>query len=64
MPVLIDACCPFGSALALIPGSCLSYSCRGAKSRIPEKYASIDTSGLQVDVQKGMPPVTFDLTKN
>ncbi len=37
---------------------------RGAKSRIPEKYASIDTSGLQVDVQKGMPPVTFELTKN
>jgi hypothetical protein len=39
-------------------------SSRGAKSRIPEKYASIDTSGLQVDVQKGMPPVTFELTKN
>ena len=37
---------------------------RAAKSRIPEKYASIDTSGLQVDVKKGMPPVTFDLTKN
>ena len=37
---------------------------RGAKSRIPEKYASIDTSDLRVDVQKGMPPVTFELTKN
>lgn len=37
---------------------------RGAKSRIPEKYTSIDTSGLRVDVQKGMPPVTFELTKN
>ena len=37
---------------------------RGAKSRIPEKYASIDTSGLRVDVKKGMPPVTFELTRN
>jgi hypothetical protein len=37
---------------------------RAAKSRIPEKYTSIDTSDLRVDVKKGMPPVTFDLTKN
>lgn len=37
---------------------------RVLKSRIPEKYASHDTSGLRVDVKKGMPPVKFDLTRN
>jgi hypothetical protein len=34
------------------------------KSRIPEKYASPDTSGLRVDVKKGMSQVKFELTKN
>lgn len=34
------------------------------KSRIPEKYASPDTSGLRVDVKKGISPVRFELSKN
>ena len=32
------------------------------KSRIPEKYASPETSGISVNVEKGMPPVTIQLS--